>query len=90
MSLGPRPPTPHTTPTQSLRHGHHQTAKAAAVAARDATCLEPLVHFFYLFFFFITLMFFLGLLTVSAVAGARDATRLELLVCFSPFIYLLH
>ena len=43
--------------------------------------------FFLPVFFFITLMFFLGSLTVSAVAGARDATRLELLVCFFVFFF---
>ena len=52
------------TSTTMTTHGQHQTAKAAAVAVRDTTHLEPLVRFFYLFFF-ITLMFFLGLLNVS-------------------------
>ena len=40
-------------------------AALAAAQARDVTRLEPLVHFFILFFYFTTLMFILGPLNAS-------------------------
>ena len=59
-------------------------APAAAGGARDAPRLEPLVHFIF-YFYFITLIFILGPITMAApplpaAAGAQDATRLEPLV----------
>ena len=44
-----------TATSTTATHGHHQTVKAAAVAARDATRLKPLVHFFTCFVFFFLL-----------------------------------
>ena len=68
-------------------HGQHQMAEAAAVAAQDATRLEPLVHFFYLFFFiYYTNVFFRFTYCVRMTIAVSAAG----MFFFSLFIYLLH
>ena len=58
-------------------------------AAQDTTCFELLVYFYYFVFFHDTNTF-LGSLNTMAVTAARDATRLEPLVCFIfYFVYFL-
>ena len=51
------------------------------------TRLEPLVSFLFYFTFHITLLYFLGSVMAPTAAEARDATRLEPLVCYI-YIYI--
>ena len=67
------------------------SSRVPAAQAQDVTRLEPLVHFFILFFYFTTLMFILGPLNASkwhassscrVPAAQAQATCLKPLVCF--------
>ena len=63
------------------------------LGARDATCLEPLVSFLFLFLFFITLIFIfkstqhVKTMMAATAAVAQDVTCLEPMVCFYLFCF---
>ena len=64
------------------------------LGARDATCLEPLVSFLFLFLFFITLIFIfkstqhVKTMMAATAAVAQDVTCLEsCLIFYFRFLY---